>query len=413
MANVLRKARAACAAVLCSLLLSVGLAQDPVSSIADATTSPFNVTTTALAGDATYTGRWEISTHPDVLTSVITDADGTLFYDFSNDRGVTYTSFPTAGCPLAAGIHSFHTALKGPRAFRIRIVNGSDAQSYLRAYTYYGSFPKEPNSPLSQSIAECADATLVRTLSAELDLAFGRVGGMSEDAKFGHVLLLDAADGPSDVWAYGSDDESAGGLVKTWPATAQSLYVASSNASDTDVDVVFTYTDANGLDVTDTVNLNGQTAVDLGVTGLDVWRARTVDTALGDIYFTIADNFSSGVPATPSQVLAMIPAGYGQTQQIMRYVPANSSARIKHVVARLERASGAAGSAEVWLMTREPGSTAFVVRRPYHVTNSSPIDTEEAGLILQGGTIFLMRVADVSDTDTNIGGKIIYELVEN
>ena len=107
-----------------------------------------NTSTTALGSGATYTGTGELNGYPDVMVSCQTDNDGTLYFDFSVD-GTNWTTFPVNGFAVASGIHEFHTAVKGPRYFRVRLVNDSGAQSYLRLYTYYGTFrqsdaPTEP-----------------------------------------------------------------------------------------------------------------------------------------------------------------------------------------------------------------------------------------------------------------------------
>lgn len=101
-----------------------------------------NTTTTPLSGGSTYTGAADRNSLPDVMVSCQTDADGTLYFDFSVD-GTNWSTFPTAGFAVSAGIHEFHTAVKGPRDFRVRLVNGSGAQSYLRLYTYFGTFRQD------------------------------------------------------------------------------------------------------------------------------------------------------------------------------------------------------------------------------------------------------------------------------
>ena len=122
-----------------------------------------NTTTTALGSGETYTGTWEKNDYPDVMVSCQTDNGGTLYFDFSVD-GTNVSTFPVAGFSVSSGIHEFHTAVKGSRYFRARLVNDSGAQSYLRLYTYYGAFAKAPNAPLNQSISDDSDAALVKAV---------------------------------------------------------------------------------------------------------------------------------------------------------------------------------------------------------------------------------------------------------
>ena len=116
-----------------------------------------NTSTTPLGSSATFTGTGEQNEYPDVMVSLTTDNTGTLYFDFSPD-GTNWSTFPVNGFAVASGVHEFHTALKGPRYFRARLVNDAGAQSYLRLYTYYGNFSKIPNAPLNQTIGDDSDA---------------------------------------------------------------------------------------------------------------------------------------------------------------------------------------------------------------------------------------------------------------
>ena len=100
-----------------------------------------NTTTSPLAANATYTGTFHQSNHPDVMVSLHTDVAGTLYFDYSDDN-IYFVTEPAAGYPVTAGAHEVHTALKGPRFFRVRMVNESDAQTYMRLYAYHGNYQR-------------------------------------------------------------------------------------------------------------------------------------------------------------------------------------------------------------------------------------------------------------------------------
>lgn len=146
--------------------------------------NPQNTTTAALGAGETFTGKWVSNDLPEVGVSCKTDASGTLYFDFSND-GTNVDTFPTNGFQIAAGIHEFHTAVKLPRYFRVRLVNGSGAQSYLRLYTYFGENFRQPNAPLNQALGLDADAILTRPTYPWLDIGRGLVSGMQTVKKFG------------------------------------------------------------------------------------------------------------------------------------------------------------------------------------------------------------------------------------
>lgn len=122
-----------------------------------------NTTTTPLASGATFIGTGEQNQFPDVYVSCITDQAGTLYFEFSNDNA-NWNIFPPSGFTLTAGVHEAHKALKAGRYFRIRIVNTSgSAQTYLRAYTYYGSFD-QLTSPLNFAPNADSDAITAKSI---------------------------------------------------------------------------------------------------------------------------------------------------------------------------------------------------------------------------------------------------------
>lgn len=145
--------------------------------------SDVNSSTSALSSGATFTGSGEFTDEPDVMLVCETDNTGTLYTDFSQD-GTNWTTFPTAGFKLASGINEFHTAVKGPRYQRTRLVNDTGAQSYLRLSTYYGDF-KQGNAPLNQPYGLDSDSRLVRPSLPWLDISRGLVTGLEAIQKFG------------------------------------------------------------------------------------------------------------------------------------------------------------------------------------------------------------------------------------
>jgi hypothetical protein len=130
-----------------------------------------NTSTTPLGISATFTGTADVNNLPDVMVSCITDQAGTLFFDFSVD-GTNWNTFPTAGFTLVAGVHEFHTAVKGSRQFRVRLVNGVLAQSYLRLYVYYGVY-RQGNAPISQAIGGDSDAIVTHSVITGLTTGGG------------------------------------------------------------------------------------------------------------------------------------------------------------------------------------------------------------------------------------------------
>jgi len=149
--------------------------------------SASNNSVATLAGAGTFTGTAELNSFPDVMVSCYSDVAGTLYFDFSVN-GTDWRTFPTSGFAVSAGVHEFHTAVKGPRYFRARYINGASAQGTFQLYTYFGSF-RQPSAPLNQSLGLDADAILVRPTYPWMDISRGLVSGVTSIKKFGRALV--------------------------------------------------------------------------------------------------------------------------------------------------------------------------------------------------------------------------------
>lgn len=373
--------------------------------------SSLNSTTTPLTGGATYTGTWELVDKPDVLVSGYTDVAGTLYFDFSIN-GTDARTFPVNGFTVSGNIHEFHTAVKGFRYFRVRLVNGASAQSALQLQTQYGNF-RQPNAPINQNIASDSDAILVRSVSSDLDLAFGRFDGMATDSKIGYcedagtTIIMGTPSTWVDLWFPKIQRADFSGTFTP--------YLASSDSADTDKSITISYLDANGLEQEVTISTDasdGQTPVSLGVTATEVGRAWANDAITGDISIGQNNSFTSGaVTTTTSDLLAYIPAKDNQTQQCIFTVPANKRRNLKSVHLSMLRDNGAAGAVIAVLQTKET-SGQWRTRRKILVTTSMECSRDLFGLILEPLTKLRIRVRDVSDNGTYIEADIRYEDLE-
>ena len=230
--------------------------------------STANNTTTPLDPGREFVGEWERVDYPDVMASCKTDVAGLLKFEFSNDAD-NADVFPSAGFELGAGIHEFHTAVKGYRYFRVRVINGSDMQSYLRCYTYFGTF-RQPSAPLNQPLGLDADAILTRPTFPWLDVARGLVSGMEVVQKFGDNQSIGT----------GYTPVCSAGVYQT-PTSAVSLEFISSDAADALDDTGMHELTIEGLDANwerQTVSTaahatDGTTAVSISGTWLRVFRA--------------------------------------------------------------------------------------------------------------------------------------------
>ena len=142
--------------------------------------STVNTTTTPTTS---YTGTGEQNDYPEVMVSCFSDdQDGTLYFDFSVN-GTDWRTFPSDGFSVSAGIHEFHTAVKGPRYFRARFV-ASVSPTTFQLYSYFGMFSKT-STPLNQSFGLDADASIVQSLPDWMPISRGKATGISSIKKFG------------------------------------------------------------------------------------------------------------------------------------------------------------------------------------------------------------------------------------
>lgn len=187
--------------------------------------STTNTTTTPLSGGATFTGTSELNNHPAIFIDIRTDAECTVYTQFSVD-GTNWTNFPVNGYSLNAtnNYTAVDTATKSARYYRLQIVNGAAAQTFLRAYSYFGVYD-QLNAPLNQSYNLSSGSRLVRPSWTWLDVARGLAGGITSVKKFGR----NAAVGTSFV------PVCIDGLYQTpQPGSATALRIkAGGNANDT------------------------------------------------------------------------------------------------------------------------------------------------------------------------------------
>jgi len=365
-------------------------------------------TESTLTASSTYTSSWFSDDNTDLGLAVYADVFGTAYLDFSNDGGVTvHSTYPVTGYPLAQGgdgnYRTAHVAKKFGRSWRVRFINGLTNQSAFSLVVYSGNNLGTLYTTLSNTISEHSDAQLVRTIS-----------GFADDEKFGFITGMDPLDSPTDVWAMGNDGFANKLNNKTFPSSAATLYIASDDSADISLYVTLIYNDSNDVQQEVEVQLDAtdaQTAVNTGVSAIDCNRAYLSgddETAAGNIYVSRNSSFTSGVPSTLSNTLALIPAGLGQTQQCMDRVPAYKKLWIKRVFASISRTSGAAGSADVYFLVK-PAGGSWRTYRPYRMTTSTPVNQECAGLVFDSGSIVKMVVDEVSDNDTNVYTSYQYE----
>ena len=135
-----------------------------------------------------------------------------------------------------------------------------------------------------------------------LEVAKGNVAGTTGGFVVGRNNDVGATNSES-VWDIGGN--------YTYLTADTQLYISSTDALDVDVDIIITGLDDNYLQVTRTVNTNGQSQVaisDLMFRVLTVFTAPTsANHPVGDIYLAETDTLTAGVPNTATKIKALIP----------------------------------------------------------------------------------------------------------
>lgn len=363
-----------------------------VENIGTAIQSTDNTTTTALGAGETYTGTGEQNYHDDVMVSCRADVAGTLYFDFSND-GTNWDTFPTSGFKVAANVHEFHNAVKGPRYFRVRFVNGSSAQSSFRLYTYYGTF-RQPNAPLNQSIGLDSDAILTRPSDFADEVRIGRRAGVTGFTKFGYREGLTAANGEETIWA------TTGNFT---PLTSASTFtIAYTNTTDGQsqngaLTLFIQYIDSDGNPASAVHTLGSSGSDVTSFSGLGINRV-----AVSSSGSTQTNGSAITITATTGGTTqAVVPAGQGVTQQAIYFVGSNADAVATFLYMNIAKATSGGSpivTVKAYVFNRNVATRYEVFRTVIDTSTEQTVTINEpVGFNLSPSDILYW----VADTNTN------------
>lgn len=279
----------------------------------DSSISVNNSTDTPLSSGAIFTGIGDKTSAAHVGVMLKTDNTGILYFDFSNDNVNWDSTYPVNGFKVAANVSEFHTAIKLGRYFRVRLVNDSGAQSFLRLTTYFGNYFLPSIAPLNQQASLDQDAIFTRGTIPQDEIRIGRRAGVDGFTKFAYRSGLTSTAGEQVIWTASDNnftpmkaadtydisyDGTAGGSTDGAGTTgAQSLAITHINSDG----ALETFTHTLGTDGTDTTTERG-----LGINRVSVVSSGSANSNVSDI--TITDT-------TNGDTQAHIAAGDSVTQQ--------------------------------------------------------------------------------------------------
>ena len=292
-------------------------------------TSTLNSSDTLLTTGSTFTGTAELNAYTDVMVSLKTDQNGTLYMEFSHD-GTNWDSSLSFYYDTSR-INPPHILVKGSRYYRTRFENTSASdQTYLRLQTDFGNFNKL-TAPINGTLAENYDAIVTRPSNYNYEVALGRRQGKVTWNKFGYNNDIDI--GTEVLWSVG------GSFTRL--TTARTLSIVSTSTDD-DIGgigatkVIVYGIDENRLSQTEVVDMDGTTPVTtsgswLGVNRIAVYLCGTAENNVGTITATATTDLT---------VQGEIPATEGSTQQCIFFTQDNHTALIDWMHINVNKITG-------------------------------------------------------------------------
>lgn len=298
--------------------------------------STLNSDTTPLGTNGVYVGTAELNNYQDVMITLKTDTNGTLYTEFSPD-GTNWDSSLSFVYDTTR-INPPHVLVKGYRYFRVRYVNDDVAQGIFRLQTYYGLFNKL-TSPINGTVSENYDAQLVRPTEYKHEVAMGKRQGRTLWNNFGYNLDVDT--GAEEIIApWGGVFTPSTHII----TTAQTFTIAYNNTTDGSgqtgaTQLLFTYLDANFLEKT-AIHVLGSTGSDVtSFTGLGI--NRVVVLMNGGVGYNTNDITITATTAGTTQ--AFIPATQSVTQQCIFHTQINHNFLTEWLYINVRKLTSAGG----------------------------------------------------------------------
>lgn len=367
-----------------------------------------NCTQAALDVDGVFTGKWQnVSDHNTIICSVATDQTGVLYLQFSVDGNDDHIDSSIPYDYIAGNIYPPRRLTAGRGFYRIRYVNGSVAQTYLRIQSMAGSHPFI-TSVLHSEVAFNADSLLTRPFPVDVDLATDMFRGIQIFEKFGYNLDVDPGDVPEDVWG-------PGGVYTGFPRSGfGTIDIYSTSANDalggTGLEVVTLF----GLDnefnlVQEEINLNGTTHVTTSNVYSRVFRIRGEQSNNGN-----NDTFNDGIivtelTASPSVVFTRIPVGLNQTVLGGYTVPANKTLLIQNLTVTMAANSNSTAEGAIWV---RPFDKAPRLIQYFTCSVAAPFDLS-GRFVFQEKTDFIVRITSVTNNNTGFSTQFRGLLIDN
>ena len=367
-----------------------------------------NTTYAALGGAGTYTGTWEdVSAYAAVCVACKADVAGTLYLEFSDNKDDS-TADSSLAYDVDAGLNEVHRLSITRKWFRTRYVNGAGAQTTFSIQAMIG-FYTALSAPSNLTIGADADATTVRALPSEVQLAQGLIGGYSVINKFGLNPAVSSGSVPEDIWG-------GGGVYTGFPTEDELVTVVSDNANDTllgsGARTVRIYgLGTGGVEQNEDIDLAGLTLVDSVNTYTRVFRMYVIASGGSSNAAFNAGDIICAHKTTTANIFADILTGQGQSQTAAYTIPAGKTGYLELVEVTVSRANTVV--IEGGLYIKENGLSPRI-RRTFSLSNvTEHQDRPYGGLRLPALTDITIRITSCSANNVSIYGLFDIVLVDN
>jgi hypothetical protein len=293
--------------------------------------STVNSSSTLLTASSTFTGTGELNGLDDVMVSLKTDQNGTLYMDFSTD-GTNWDSSLSFQYDTAR-INAPHILVKGARYYRTRFTNDSAVdQTYFRLETSYGSYNKL-TAPINGTLSENFDALAVRPTDYKSEVAMGKRQGRALVNKFGYNLDVDTAS---------AEVVAAFGGSFTVVTSTTTMDVVSSSAQDAVGGTGASYILISGIDgdylaQEEYLTLTGTTPVTTSNSWLGINRVVVITSGSND---SNAGNITVTDTGAAAGTQAYIPIGASVTQQCIFHTQVNHNLLLDWMILGALKLSG-------------------------------------------------------------------------
>jgi len=245
-----------------------------------------------------------------------------------------------------------------------------------------------------------------------IDVGNGGISNVRRISAQGTNSVIDTGSVPEDMW-------SGGGLYP-WMTAATSLEVVSTSASDTAAGpgaraVLLNLLDSSYLEVPRIVALNGLTAVPISGQYFRINPSAVVDptgvTSLSGNYTNVGDIIIRD--AGGGTIRAIIPAGFGQTQQAVYTVPAGWQFQVISILTNYNRVQNVARSASFNYYARSH-TGLYRLSNEISITNQNAFELELVpGPLLPEKTDFSIRCTFVADNGSNLSATFMGVMTKN